>query len=83
MTSLGELNYAIMRERVDTIVTVEDETIIDAMKLQWSRLKTVVEPSGAVPFAALLEHPKRFRGRRVACVISGGNVDLDRLPWST
>ncbi|MEP5765476.1 MAG: pyridoxal-phosphate dependent enzyme [Halieaceae bacterium] len=81
LTSLGELNYAIIRERVDTIVTVEDETIIEAMQLQWTRLKTVVEPSGAVPFAALLEHPERFRGRRVACVISGGNVDLANLPW--
>lgn len=81
LTSLGELNYAIIRERVDTIVTVEDETIVEAMKLQWSRLKTLVEPSGAVPFAALLEHPERFRDRRVACVISGGNIDLDKLPW--
>lgn len=81
LTSLGVLNYAIIRERVDTILTVEDSTIIDAMKLQWTRLKTVVEPSGAVSFAALLEHPERFRGRRVACVISGGNVDPERLPW--
>lgn len=81
LTSLGERNYAIIRERVDTMVTVEDSSIIDAMKLQWTRLKSVVEPSGAVTFAALLEHPERFRGRRVACVISGGNVDLDRLPW--
>jgi threonine dehydratase len=81
LTSLGELNYAIIRERVDTIVTVDDQTIIDAMRLQWTRLKTLVEPSGAVSFAAVLEHPERFRGRRVACVISGGNVDLDNLPW--
>lgn len=81
LTSLGALNYAIIRERVDTMLTVEDSTIIEAMKLQWTRLKTVVEPSGAVSFAALLEHPERFRGRRVACVISGGNVDPERLPW--
>jgi threonine dehydratase len=81
LTSLGELNYAIIRERVDTILTVEDSSVIEAMKLQWTRLKTVVEPSGAVTFAALLEHPERFRGRRAACVISGGNVDLERLPW--
>ena len=81
LTSLGELNYAVIRERVDTILTVEDRMIVEAMKLQWTRLKTVVEPSGAVTFAALLEHPERFRGRRVACVISGGNVDIERLPW--
>ena len=81
LTSLGVLNYAIIRERVDTIVTVEDASIVDAMQLQWTRLKSVVEPSGAVTFAALLEHPERFRGRRVACVISGGNVDLESLPF--
>jgi threonine dehydratase len=82
LTSLGELNYAIIRERVDDILTVGDESIIEAMQLQWTRLKSVVEPSGAVSFAAVLEHPQRFRGRCVACVISGGNVDLTRLPWS-
>ena len=81
LTSLGQCNYAIIREKVDTILTVEDDTIVEAMQLQWTRLKSVVEPSGAVSFAALLEHPERFRGRGVACVISGGNVDLSRLPW--
>ena len=81
LTSLGKLNYAIIRELVDSIVTVEDATIVEAMRLQWTRLKTVVEPSGAVSFAALIEHPERFAGRRTACVISGGNVDLDALPW--
>jgi threonine dehydratase len=81
LTSLGERNYAIIRERVDTILTVEEASIVEAMQLQWSRLKTVVEPSGAVSFAAVLEHPERFSGRRVVCVISGGNVDLNNLPW--
>ncbi|MBE9537862.1 MAG: pyridoxal-phosphate dependent enzyme [Proteobacteria bacterium] len=78
---LGELNFEIIQKHVDTILTVEDATIIEAMKLQWSRLKTVVEPSGAVSFAGVLEYPERFRGRRVALVISGGNLDLDNLPW--
>ncbi len=81
LTSLGKLNYDIIRRQVDTILTVEEDSIVAAMQLQWSRLKTVVEPSGAVSFAALLEHPERFRGRRVACIISGGNVDLNNLPW--
>ena len=81
LTSLGEINYAIIRELVDTILTVEEECIVRAMQLQWTRLKSVVEPSGAVSYAAVLEHPERFRGRRVACVISGGNVDLNNLPW--
>jgi len=81
LTSLGDLNYPIIRDQVDSILTVADATIIEAMRLQWTRLKTLVEPSGAVTYAALLEHPEVFRGRRVACVISGGNVDLDTLPW--
>jgi threonine dehydratase len=78
---LGELNFSIIQKHVDTILTVEDATIIEAMKLQWSRMKTIVEPSGAVSFAGVLEHPERFRNRRVAVVISGGNLDLDNLPW--
>lgn len=78
---LGELNFRIIQKHVDTILTVEDSTIIEAMKLLWSRMKTVVEPSGAVSFAGILEHPERFKKRRVALVISGGNLDLDNLPW--
>lgn len=81
LTSLGQLNYAIIRDTVDTILTVEEDSIITAMQLQWTRLKSVVEPSGAVSFAAVLEYAQRFHGRRVACVISGGNVDLNNLPW--
>ncbi|WP_116368430.1 pyridoxal-phosphate dependent enzyme [Parahaliea mediterranea] len=80
-TALGERNFPIIQRCVDTIVTVEEESIVKAMRLQWTRLKSLVEPSGAVSFAALLEHPERFRDRRVGVVISGGNVDLDHLPW--
>ncbi len=79
--SLGVLNFEIIQRYVDTIVTVEDATIVEAMKLQWSRLKTVVEPSGAVSYAGALEHPERFRGRRAGVIITGGNLDLDNLPW--
>lgn len=80
-TSLGELNFSIIRKQVDTIVTVPDGRIVEAMQLQWSRMKQLVEPSGAVSFAGLLEHPERFRGRRVGVIISGGNLDLTNLPW--
>jgi threonine dehydratase len=80
-TSLGERNFALMQRHVDTIVTVEDDTIVEAMRLQWTRLKTVVEPSGAVTFAGVLEHPEQFRGRKTVAIISGGNLDLDNLPW--
>lgn len=78
---LGELNFDIIRKYVDTILTVPDALIVRAMQLQWTRMKQVVEPSGAVSFAGLLEHPERFRNRRVGVVVSGGNVDLDNLPW--
>lgn len=78
---LGPLNFALIQRHVDTIVTVSEEAIVEAMRLQWTHLKTLVEPSGAVSFAGVLEHGERFRGRRAAVVISGGNVDLDRLPW--
>ncbi|MFV8818951.1 pyridoxal-phosphate dependent enzyme [Haliea sp. E17] len=79
--ALGQLNFEIIRQRVDTIVTVTDEEIVEAMQLLWTRLKQVVEPSGAVSFAALLAHPERFAGRRAGVILSGGNVDLDSLPW--
>lgn len=78
---LGKLNFDIIRKHVDTIVTVPDALIVEAMQLQWTRMKQVVEPSGAVSFAGLLEHPERFRNRRVGVIISGGNVGLDNLPW--
>jgi threonine dehydratase len=81
LTSLGRINFPLIQSSVDTILTVEEDSIVEAMQLQWSRMKTVVEPSGSVSFAAVLEYPQRFRGRRVACVISGGNVDLTRLPF--
>ncbi|MFT6888555.1 MAG: threonine dehydratase [Halioglobus sp.] len=80
-SSLGKLNFEIIQQHVDTILTVEEASIVEAMRLQWTHLKTVVEPSGAVSFAAVLEYEKRFRGRKVALVISGGNLDLDSLPW--
>lgn len=80
-SSLGDLNFSIIRQYVDTIVTVPDSVIVEAMQLEWTRMKQVVEPSGAVSFAGLLEHPERFRGRRAGVVISGGNVDLGALPW--
>ena len=64
---------------LDEIVTVSEDAIIDAMRLIWERLKIIVEPSSAVPLAALLG--KRFDGKRVSIILSGGNVDLEKLPW--
>lgn len=81
LTSLGERNFAIISRLVDDIVLVDDPGIVEAMELIWTRVKLVVEPSGAVGVAAVLAHRGRFSGRRVVAVLTGGNVDLRRLPW--
>ncbi|HOB54150.1 MAG TPA: pyridoxal-phosphate dependent enzyme [Acidobacteriota bacterium] len=80
-TSLGDRTFPIIRRLVERILTVSEDGIIRAMRLVWERMKIVVEPSAAVPLAAVLEHPEVFRDRRVGIILSGGNVDLDHLPW--
>lgn len=80
-TSLGQRTFAIIRQHVADILTVPEDDIVRAMKLIWERMKIVIEPSAAVPVAALLLHADRFTGRRVGVILSGGNVDLDHLPW--
>jgi len=80
-TSLGPNTFPIVRARVAEIVTTGEEAIVIAMKLLWERMKIVVEPSGAVPLAAILEGKLDVRGTRTAIILSGGNVDLDTLPW--
>ncbi len=82
LTSLGKLTFPIILETVSEIVTVSEQSIVEAMRLLWERCKLVVEPSGAVPLAALLEGKGAPEGSTVALILSGGNVDLDRLPWS-
>jgi threonine dehydratase len=81
LTSLGSLTFPIIMEHVDDILTVAEESIITAMKLIWERMKIIVEPSAAVPFAAILENPSRFEKKRIGIILSGGNVDLNKLPW--
>jgi len=78
---LSPLTFAILRRHVDGILLADDAATLAAMRLLWERLKLVVEPSAAVPLAALLAAPARFAGRRVGIILSGGNLDLDRLPW--
>ena len=75
LTSLGELDFPLIQTYVDDIVTVDDQTILDAMYLIWTRMKQLVEPSGAVTYAALLKGYKNFEGKKVVAVLSGGNVD--------
>jgi threonine dehydratase len=79
---LGPLPFEILSVRCDAILLASEAEIVAAMRLVWERLKQVIEPSCAVPLAAILRHPDRFRGKRVGVILSGGNVDLDALPWS-
>ncbi|MYE82767.1 MAG: pyridoxal-phosphate dependent enzyme [Gammaproteobacteria bacterium] len=82
LTSLGVRNFELVRRHVDDIVRVSEGAIVRAMRLLWERMKIVVEPSGAVPLAALLDGAvEGLAGQRIGIVLSGGNVDLDRLPW--
>lgn len=80
-TALGQLNFALIRAHVDDILSADDTAIINATRLVWTRMKLVIEPSAAVGLAVVLSHPRRFAGKRVAIVFSGGNVDVDKLPW--
>ena len=81
LTSLGELTFRVIMKHVDEIVTVSEESIIAAMKLLWERMKIVVEPSGAVPLAGILEKKIETKGKRIGLILSGGNVDLKKLPF--
>ena len=78
---LKELTWHFVSNHVTDILTASEQEIIDAMKLTWQRMKIVMEPSCAVPLAIILKNPETFRGKRVGVVITGGNVDLDKLPW--
>ncbi|MBI1915248.1 MAG: pyridoxal-phosphate dependent enzyme [Planctomycetes bacterium] len=83
LTSLGDLTWPLIRDCVERIVTVTEDEIVAAMRLAWERAKLLIEPSAAVPLAAVLSGPfRRLDGlRRVGVVLSGGNVNLDSLPW--
>jgi threonine dehydratase len=81
LTYLGDKTFEIIRKHVKDIFTVSDEEIIAAMRLMWERMKIVVEPSGAVVLAAILKNKEVFKGKKVGIIISGGNVDLGKLPF--
>jgi threonine dehydratase len=81
-TNVGEPNFAIIQRHVDDIVTVGEEAIISAMRTIWETMKIVIEPSAAVPYAAILERAIDVNGKRVGIILTGGNVDLDALPWN-
>ncbi|AWF80309.1 serine dehydratase [Microbulbifer sp. A4B17] len=78
-TTLGGRNYAVIERTVRDIVTVSEAGIVNAMRLLWTRTKQLVEPSAAVGFAAVIEHNARFRNKNVVVVLTGGNMDLDKV----
>ncbi len=80
-TQLGDKNFPIIKEFVSEIIRVDEQEIIAAMKLIWERMKIIVEPSSAVAFAAVLRENEKFHGKKVGIIISGGNVDLRKLPF--
>lgn len=80
-TQLGDKNFPIIRDGIEKIIRVTEEEIVDAMRLIWERLKIVCEASCAVPLAALLKEKDAFKGKKVGVIISGGNVDLSKLPF--
>jgi len=82
LTSLSELTFAVIRKNVDGIFTVTEESIIESMRLIWERMKIIAEPSSAVALAVVMENPEVFRGRKTGIILSGGNVQLDSLPFS-
>ena len=79
--TLGDKTFAEIREKVDDVVTVSEAAIVSAMRSMWEVLKIVVEPSAAVPYAAIVENRIGVAGKRVGLIVSGGNLDLDALPW--
>lgn len=81
LTSLGTLTFPIIQQRVERIVTVSEAGIIAAMRFVWERAKIIIEPSAATPIGLLLERKIDLSGKRVGVILSGGNVDLERLPW--
>jgi len=80
-TTVGQLTFPIISRHVADIVTVSEEAIVEAMRITWQRSKLIIEASAAVPLAALLEGGVDARGARIGIILSGGNVDLDALPW--
>ncbi len=80
-TNLGDRNFPIIQKYVDKIIRVEEDEIINAMQLIWERLKIIIEPSSAVPFAAVLKNKEEFKNKNVGIILSGGNVDVKNLPF--
>ncbi|MEC8049400.1 MAG: pyridoxal-phosphate dependent enzyme [Myxococcota bacterium] len=83
LTSLGELTWPIIRDNLEAVLLADDNEILEALRLIWSRMKIIIEPSCATPVAALRKHlgASKLEGKKIGVILSGGNVDLDALPW--
>ncbi len=81
LTSLSQRTFEIISNNISEIITVTETSIIEAMKIIWEGLKIYIEPSSAVTLAAILENKEKFTNKRIALILSGGNVDLSKLPW--
>ncbi|MBL9046173.1 MAG: pyridoxal-phosphate dependent enzyme [Tabrizicola sp.] len=81
LVPLKDLTWHFVSTHVSEIYTASEQDIIDAMKLAWKHLRIVMEPSSAVPLACVLKNADAFKGKRVGLIVTGGNVDLDKLPW--
>jgi threonine dehydratase len=81
LTSLGELNFAIIRPNVDEILTASEASIVAAMRMIWERMKIIIEPSSALPLAVIMENREKFAGHSIGIILSGGNVELTKLPF--
>jgi threonine dehydratase len=81
-TSLSDLTFSIIQKNVDEILTASEDSIKYAMKIVWQRMKIIIEPSSAVPLAAISENQEIFTGKKVGIIISGGNLDFDSLPFN-
>tara|TARA_Y100000590_G_scaffold14828_1_gene17808 strand:+ start:26082 stop:27020 length:939 start_codon:yes stop_codon:yes gene_type:complete len=78
---IGIITFPIIQEHVDSIITVSESEIIEAMKMVWERMKIIAEPSSVITLGALLKNTEMFVGKKVGLILSGGNVDLNQLPW--
>ncbi len=80
-THLGDRNFPIIQKHVEKIIRVEEDEIINAMRIIWERMKIIIEPSCAVPFAAVLKEKEAFKNKKIGIILSGGNVDVKKLPF--
>jgi threonine dehydratase len=81
LTSLGDKTFPIIKKYVESILTVNDDLIIEAMKLIWQRMKIIVEPSAAVPLAVVMNNKGLFQNKKIGIILSGGNMDFDKIPF--